>query len=118
MVSDDIKKFLDFVEETRSQHSMAVSSVRHEEKRLQDFLHAIEFETSGKERNKICTKLHRSRNERRKYKDIVEETEKVVQFFEDPQHKRTLEKMKQLLGDVRKVEKYHENRTYIPRVKE
>lgn len=40
------------------------------------------------------------------------------QFFREPQHKRTLEQLRQLLGKVRKVEKYHENRYYIPRLNE
>lgn len=50
--------------------------------------------------------------------DTLEETEKVVKFFQDPQHKRTLDQMAQLLGEVRKAEKYHKNRTYVPGVKE
>ena len=56
--------------------------------------------------------------DRRKYKDIFEETDDVVRFFREPQHKKTLDQMRQLLGAVRKVEKYHENRHYINRIKE
>mgnify|MGYP000504807012 CR=1 FL=1 len=52
------------------------------------------------------------------YKDLVEETEDLVKFFEEPQNKKTLDKMVQLLGKLRKVEKYHRERTYYPRVKE
>lgn len=55
--------------------------------------------------------------ERRKYKDIFEETDDIVQFFKESQHKKTLDQMRQLLGRVRKVEKYHGNRIYIPRVR-
>lgn len=32
--------------------------------------------------------------------------------------KRVLDQMGQLIGKVRKVEKYHENRVYIPRLQE
>ena len=56
--------------------------------------------------------------DRRKYKDIFEETDDVVRFFREPQHKKTLDQMRQLLGTVRKAEKYHENRHYINRIKE
>lgn len=116
--SEQIKAFLDFVEECNSLHGQAYENMKKEEARTQDFLHAIEFETNGKERNKLCTKLHKSRNERRRNKDIVELTEEIVKFFAEPQHKKTLEQLRQLLGKVRKVEKYHKERFYIPKVKD
>lgn len=75
MVSEEIKRFLDFVEENRSIYNMAMESMKQEDKKLQDFLHAVEFEASAKERSKICTRLHKSRNARRRYKDTVEERE-------------------------------------------
>lgn len=118
LVSEQIKTFLDFVDECRSMHDIAYNNMKQEDARLQDLLHAIEFESNSKERSKICTKLHRSRTERRRNKDIVEETEEIVKFFQDPQHKKTLEQLKQLLGKVRKVEKYHREREYHQRVKE
>ncbi len=118
MVSEGIKQFLDFVDENKKIYETALENMKAEEKKLQDFLHAIEFESNAKKRSKICTKLHRSRIERRKYKDIVEEREEIAIFFSDPQHKKTLEQLSQLLGKVRKAEKYHRDRTYYPRVKE
>lgn len=117
MESEKIKAFLDFVEESKKLHKLAMESMKLEDKKLQDFLHAIEFEPNAKERSKICTKLHESRMARRRHKDIMESCEPIVQFFQDPQNKRTLDKMTQLLGEVRKVEKYHEDRQYFPRVK-
>lgn len=118
MVSEGIKQFTDFVKENSKLYQIALENMKTEDKRLQDFLHAIEFESNAKKRSKICTKLHRSRVERRKYKDIVEEREEIVIFFSDPQHKKTLDQLSQLLGKVRKAEKYHKDRTYYPRVKE
>ena len=118
MVSEDIKSFLDFVEESRKLHAFALDRIKLEEKRQTDLLHAIEFEASCKERSKLSTRLHKCRIDRRRYKDMAEEREEVVKFFQDPQHKKTLDHMTQLLGKVRKVEQYHEKRTYIPRVKE
>jgi hypothetical protein len=52
-----------------------------EEKRERDLLHFIEFETSSKKRGPIDTKLHRCLNARRHYKDILEETDDIIQFF-------------------------------------
>lgn len=118
MVSGQIKEFLDFVKQCQEDYSTAMEGLKLEEKRQCDLEHMIEFEESYKERCKIGTRLHKCRKARRAYKDTVEVTEKVVKFFQEPQHKKTLDQMTQLLGEVRKKEKYHENRTYIPRVKE
>ena len=116
--SEKIKEFLDFVDECKNLNNLAREGISVEEKRTQDLLHQIEFENSSKKRSPIDTRLHRCRNARRGYKDLFEETDDIVQFFQDPQHKKTLDQLRQLLGKVRKIEKYHENRVYIPRVKE
>lgn len=118
MNSEQIKAFLDSVEDSRKVYNLSLEAMKKEEKKLQDFLHAIEFEPNAKERSKICTKLHQSRKARRGYKDLVEINEPIIQFFQDSQNKKTLDKMTQLLGNVRRVEKYHRERTYSPRVKE
>lgn len=118
MTSQKLKEFLDFVDECFELNTLAKNCIDTEEKRQLDLLHAIEFSESTRERNKLSTKLYKCRNERRKYKDLFETTDDIVQFFQDPTHKKTLDKMKQLLGQVRKVEKYHQTRTYIPRVQE
>lgn len=118
MVSENIKFFLDFVEESRKLHEFALNQIKLEEKRQTDLLHAIEFEPSYKERSKLSTRLHKCRRDRRRFKDMAEEREEIVKFFQDPQNKKTLDHMTQLLGKVRKVEQYHEKRIYIPRVKE
>lgn len=117
VVSDEIKRFLDFLEENRRLYEFALESMKIEDKKLQDYLHAIEFESTAKQRSKICTNLHKSRIDRRRYKDIVEEREDLVKFLGEPQHKKTLDQLTQLLGRVRKVERYHRDRTYIPRVR-
>ncbi|MBQ8802293.1 MAG: hypothetical protein IJZ53_01470 [Tyzzerella sp.] len=112
MNSNKIKAFLDFIDECKNMHDLAFENMKKEDARLQDLLHAIEFETKTKERSKLCTKLHKSRIERREYKNAVELTEDIVNFFQEPQHKKTLDQMRQLLGKVRKVEKYHNDRVY------
>lgn len=117
-LSEQIKSFLDFIDECQELNSMAYSGVGEEDKRHQDLIHAIEFEHNPNKIAQIGIRLHQNRMERRAYKDLFEVTDPVVQFARDPQNKKALDQMRQLLGKVRKVENRHENRVYIPRVKE
>lgn len=117
-VSEQIKGFLGFVDECRELNSMAYSGVGEEDRRHQDLIHAIEFEDDPDEIARIGMRLHQNRVERRVYKDLFEVTDPVVQFIKEPQNKKALDQMRQLLGRVRKTEKRHENRVYIPRIKE
>ena len=90
--------------------------VGEEDKRLQDLLHEMEFAKDKVERNRVATKLQRSRRNRRENKDIVLMNEKVVEFFNEPKNRDTLNRMRQLLGQQRKEEEYlMGERTYIPR---
>lgn len=114
--SEQIKAFLDFISSCQSAYALAVEDLQREDDRLQDLLHAIEFESNSKKRSKTCTKLHQSRKDRREYKDLVEECQDIVAFFQDPGHKKTLDHLVQLLGKVRKVEQHHANRSYFNRV--
>lgn len=97
---------------------MAYSGVGEEDKRHQDLTHAIEFEHDPEKIDRIGRRIHQNRIERRVYKDIYEITSPVVEFARDPQNKKTLDSARQLLGKVRKVESYQENRFYVPRIKE
>ena len=114
--SSEIERFMHFLDDTKSKYGIAMDAMKTEEKRTQDLLHAIEFASTAKERNKLCTKLRQSRVERRKNKDIVEDLEPIIEFLEDGKHKVALNSLTLVLGKVRKAEKYHENRYYIPRV--
>lgn len=117
-LSEQIKSFLDFLDECQKLNSMAYNGVGEEDKRHQDLIHAIEFEHNSDEITKLGMRIHQNRVERRVYKDLFEVTDPVTQFIRDPQNKKALDQMRQLLGKVRKVEKHHENRVYIPRIKE
>ncbi len=90
MQSETVKLFLDFVDESRTLYSQSLEEMKREERKQQDYLHQIEFESNSKERNKICTKLHRSRQARRRYKDAVEVCESIVRFFQDTQNKKNI----------------------------
>lgn len=115
--SEYISEFLNFVTTAQVQHRLYKDEVELQEKLTQDYLHSLELDGLRRdERSKVATKLAINRRDRRYYKDRVEELEPIVQFFEEPQNKKVLDKMKQVLGVVRKSEAYHKDRKYIPRV--
>lgn len=100
----------------RQEYKYAYDMVGEEDKRLQDLLHEMEFAKDKAERNRVATKMQRSRRNRRENKDIVLMNEKVVDFFNEPKNRDTLNRMRQLFGQQRKEEEYlMGERTYIPR---
>jgi hypothetical protein len=115
--SEYISEFLNFVAEAQVQHRLCSEEEDKQEKLTQDYLHSLELDDlKCNERSKIATKLAINRKDRRYFKDRVEEFEPIVKFFEDQQNKKMLDKLKEVLGQVRKQENYHKYRTYIPKV--
>lgn len=53
---------------------------------------------------------------RRYFKDRIEEYQPLIDFASDPQNKKIIDKLTQVLGEMRKQERYHNNRTYYPRI--
>lgn len=116
--SEYISEFLNFISEAQSQYRFCSDEVNNQDKLTQDYLHSLELDGLKRdERSKVATKLAINRKDRRYYKDRVEELEPIVQFFEEQQNKKVLDKMSQVLGQVRKAENYHKDRKYIPKVK-
>ena len=117
MPSEYISEFLNFVADAQSKYKFYFDEVNNQDKITQDLLHSLELDGLKRdERSKLATKLMINRKDRRYYKDIVEELEPIVQFFDDQQNKKVLDKLKQVLGACRCVEGYHTDRTYVPRV--
>lgn len=117
--SELLQEFLNYIDQVKSEYEMAHEAVGKEDKRLQDFLHELEFAKDRSERNKISTKFQRSRQERRRQKDEVQRLELLVEFFNSQNHKNTFNKMRQLVGNQRKREAYlNGERHYNKRVEE
>ena len=115
--SEYISEFLNFVTNAQSQYRFCSEEVLNQDKLTQDYLHSLELDNlKCDERSKLATKLAINRKDRRYYKDRVEELEPIVEFFNDPQNKKMLDKLKQVIGVTRKAESYHKQRTYIPKV--
>lgn len=101
------------------EYKNAYDKVNEEDRRVQDFLHQMEFAKDQAERNRVATKLQKSRRSRRQNKDLVKRNEKVVLFFLEEKNRGALNRMRQLLGQQRKEEEYLSGeRIYKPRVKE
>lgn len=117
--SEVIQDFLNAIRQWETDYQIAFDAVGLEDKRLQDLLHEIELSENAKAKNRAATKLKNSRNARRESKDKVLMLENIVQFFNDPQNRKVLNQLEQLLGRQRKQEKMlSSERTYRPRVEE
>ena len=64
--SELLQEFLNYIDQVKSEYEMAHEAVGKEDKRLQDFLHELEFAKDRSERNKVSTKFQKSRRERRR----------------------------------------------------
>ena len=115
--SEQLSVFLNFLDCCVREYNCAYENVAREDRRLQDRLHEMEFAADKAERNRVATKLQNSRKERRKNKDVVKLYEKVVRFTEDQNNRRTINLLRQLLGQQRREEEYlQSNREYKKRV--
>lgn len=115
--SEYIAEFLNFVTEAQAKYKYYSDEVNGQDKLTQDYLHSLELDgLKYDERSKIATKLMINRKDRRYYKDWTEELEPIVTFFAEPQNKKVLDKLTQVLGQTRRMEGYHKDRSYIPRV--
>lgn len=115
--SEYLTEFLNFVADAQSHYRFCSDEVNNQDKLTQDYLHSLELDDLKRdERSKIATKLAINRKDRRYYKDRVEELQPIVDFFTDPQNKKVLDKLTNVLGACRKAENYHKDRIYIPKV--
>lgn len=111
-----IKDFLDYLVTCQKEYQTACTEMFAEDKKVQDFLHAIEFENDCKERNKITTRWHISRNRRRAAKDRSLELERVAKFYSDKANKPFIDKLRSMVKDQLEEEKWLESeRVYYPR---
>ncbi len=110
-----IENLLNMLRQSEQTSQSAYDLMEDENKKTQDYLHKLELENLNyKERAKLSTKLMENRRLRRKYKDEYEELKPIAEFIEV--NKPMIHKLEQLLGEIRKVEKYHKNRQYYPRI--
>ena len=118
-ISEVLQDFINYIDRCKAEHAAAEDKVKREDKRLQDLLHELEFATNREERNKVATKFQQSRRERRKQKDERMRRQLLVDFFNEPQNKKMLNQLRQLVGKQRTEEEFlNGKREYKKRVKE
>ena len=82
----------------------------------QDLLHKLEIENLTRdERAKLATELRDCRRLRRKHKDVVEELEPIAGYCGTTAGMQAVKQLSRFVGELRKVENYHQNRHYVPR---
>ncbi len=111
--SEIISDFLRLMDKVENKYISAKSSMEEQDKVTQDFLHYIELETADIEPKLIIESIKENRKMRREYKDSLEEAEPMLQFLE--KHRTAINALKQLLGNIRKIEERHTHRYYIPK---
>lgn len=92
--------------------------MKEQDAKTQDLLHKLELENLTRDqRATLSTQLRDCRRLRRCYKDAWEELQPIVEFTEEPGSKEILQKMTQIVSELRKVDKYHQNRFYVPKAR-
>ena len=82
----------------------------------QDLLHKLEIENLTRdERAKLAAELRDCRRLRRKHKDVVEELEPIAGYCGTTAGMQAVKQLSRFVGELRKVENYHQNRHYVPR---
>ena len=115
--SNNISEFLNFLHSLPSRYKAAEDEVKKQEAITQDLLHSLELnDLTYKQRCRVATRIAKNRKDRRKAKDDIELLSPLYLFITDPNNKKVFDKLTDILGETRKVEKRHLNRTYTPRV--
>lgn len=116
LLSEHVSEFLSLMREALPDYDWCDEERSKCEMETQDILHTMELEDlKYGERAKLATELAKIRKYRRQCKDEQEELEPIVRFMKD--NKPLFNKLDQLVGELRKVEKYHKTRHYYPRVR-
>lgn len=116
-ISSLLSDAITFLRDCEKEYQYNFDKVGEQDKKQNDLLHFLELDkTEYSERCKTATQLRHCLLERRYYKDRAEERAPIAEFLADPQNKKLLDSLGRVLGEIRKVERYHANRSYSPRV--
>lgn len=118
-VSEWLSMFLQNMDQYAKDYEWAVQEETRLERLTQDYLHLLELaELDYHGRAKLAAKLREHRIQRRAAKDTVIVLEPIVEFLNSERGKLLIGQLQQVLGKVRKAEKYIDQRTYTPKVLE
>ena len=115
--SEIIEEFLNLLNESSSKYSFNSEKVNEKDRLKSDIEHKFELQKLDRnQRAKLGTALTKCMQERREYKDEAQEWEILFNFSQDDANEKFIKNIKKMLGDLRKQENYHDNRSYMPRV--
>ena len=113
-VSKGIEDFLGYLHSTEQEYHIAEANETEANGVTQDILHDIELrEHTYHEYAALSKDLRITRQNRRKAKDTIAASAPVIDWIN--KHRQTIKELEQLLGEVRKAERYAEGRIYTPR---
>ena len=113
--SEYISEFLNFTRDLQDLFDFHYDAVNDCDCACGDLKHQIEL-GPYKDKNKAATALKKVLQRRRIHKDFVDVNSELVKYFKDPEFIKVYRRLEQLLGAVRKQEKYVEGqRVYRPR---
>lgn len=119
MPSEKLEELLGWVDKVTEEYKAAQAGRKAEDNRLQDLIHGVELAGNKEEERKAASVLGESRRTRRRHKDREMELEYIYSFFQEGMNRKTLNGMRQLLGNQRKREEFlHGERHYNRRVKD
>ena len=114
MYSEEIEGFLNFLKKSEEDYNTAVSDEKETDLQTQDLLHTMELHEAGYHYMAKMAKLMREVRQKRRYaKDTRLKCQRIVDWIEE--NGRVIKSLERLLGEVRKIEKNFENRSYLPK---
>lgn len=118
MPSEIISDFVDLLNKSHPEYLESMKIANKFDDKTLTWVHDMEKETNYDVRNKLITRWHRERMERRKHKDNAVLYEKIHRFSSNEKNKVVLKNLRGLLSDQIKTEEYlqNPNREYKHRV--
>jgi hypothetical protein len=112
--ANEMEKLIEFLRSAADDNRTYISAVEEKEKEITDLEHELELGASdAKARARVSHELQLVLRERRKYKNIVECTAPIAEHLKSTP--KLLNELGVVLGKIRKVERYHDTRHYVPR---
>lgn len=109
LLSERISGFLCDMDQSKKDYDWAVQEESRMEKLTQDYLHMLEFgDLDYRSRAGVAKAIKECRVKRREAKDVIHTTEPIIDFLDGERGKVLLSQLQQVLGKVRKEEKFIE----------
>jgi len=114
MKSEQLEAFLDSIRDAATDLKIAIADEAEANSQTQDILHAIEMDRCNLRKSATLVKtLSGIRKKRRAAKKTIERLTPVVEWSQGDS--TAIKRLEKLLGDLRKIERLQQGRSYSPR---